>query len=642
MQGHFAARTSTYGAAQATLTPSEKTLSAFIESMRPAMPLEPSVSGPGAAGRRSLPRLGSRIGSQVEGSSSSTNFELAEWMDLPNSSREGSLVGASLLGSGKMSTRSMGSGRPTSPVEPPLLSSVQAQLLDHPTLQYPFLATHTVLTPSIFAQQQLPVPSELPTNTRTRSASSHPPVTCPVRRSIAGSQPVADDEPVPEAALQGLLRLGLPSQSVGSARTSLSHDEDSRSDTGMESDATSVHSDVEKDRPNSQSWGLQLAHTMHRPEWNGDLVRMSDVLPRFEPSFPSTSYYHSTTGQQAWSYTHSRAGSESSVGTNASTPRVRRHRPARSIGSEQGRQPSHRASVKALPVAPGPAGRTRQALGAMRSAKVIKVEPVSDVEVSSSDEDDILDVKPSATPELEPLARRRRFTRSASIRREPAHWDVPSKRMGTSPITPDSDPDAGSESDSKDTLPSRIKQQPPRQPRRLVVQAASIGNRTFAPTTEIAPGFPRLYRSFHVPSAISPNSPLHARMGILATTTTVIPRRSGRSGPADPSNAPAFAPVPLPTGATWSAKAADPLNLYLPRFTKGTGEAKEAACPICIEPVSRGGTGEVLWHKVSFLVSPELANALSPAQEQQLRLPHVVCARDLQHDWPPLLAVHQE
>lgn len=52
-----------------------------------------------------------------------------------------------------------------------------------------------------------------------------------------------------------------------------------------------------------------------------------------------------------------------------------------------------------------------------------------------------------------------------------------------------------------------------------------------------------------------------------------------------------------PEGAKWN-KATDPLNLYTTRFVKGNAGDKCGLCPICIEPVARGGSGEEKWLKV--------------------------------------------
>lgn len=39
------------------------------------------------------------------------------------------------------------------------------------------------------------------------------------------------------------------------------------------------------------------------------------------------------------------------------------------------------------------------------------------------------------------------------------------------------------------------------------------------------------------------------------------------------------------------------LDLYTPRYVKGSGSDKVGLCPICIEPISRGGEGTKLFLK---------------------------------------------
>lgn len=42
------------------------------------------------------------------------------------------------------------------------------------------------------------------------------------------------------------------------------------------------------------------------------------------------------------------------------------------------------------------------------------------------------------------------------------------------------------------------------------------------------------------------------------------------------------------------------LDLYTPRFVKGKGADKVGLCPICIEPLSRGGEDKKLWLAMKF------------------------------------------
>ncbi|TCD62287.1 mitochondrial 37S ribosomal protein rsm10 [Steccherinum ochraceum] len=48
------------------------------------------------------------------------------------------------------------------------------------------------------------------------------------------------------------------------------------------------------------------------------------------------------------------------------------------------------------------------------------------------------------------------------------------------------------------------------------------------------------------------------------------------------------------SGAAWNSPY-DVLDLYTPRFVKGRGTSKVGLCPICIEPVKRGGTNKKFW-----------------------------------------------
>ncbi|KAJ8521587.1 hypothetical protein ONZ45_g1766 [Pleurotus djamor] len=43
-----------------------------------------------------------------------------------------------------------------------------------------------------------------------------------------------------------------------------------------------------------------------------------------------------------------------------------------------------------------------------------------------------------------------------------------------------------------------------------------------------------------------------------------------------------------------------PFDLYTPRYVKGKGREKVGLCPICVEPLSRGGEGKRLWLSMKF------------------------------------------
>ncbi|KAF8319436.1 hypothetical protein DL93DRAFT_2053848, partial [Clavulina sp. PMI_390] len=68
-----------------------------------------------------------------------------------------------------------------------------------------------------------------------------------------------------------------------------------------------------------------------------------------------------------------------------------------------------------------------------------------------------------------------------------------------------------------------------------------------------------------------------------------------------------------------------PLDLYTPRYVKGSGSDKVGLCPICVEPISRGGEGtkQFLKTKVS-------------AYNYHMQYYHGICARSNAPFSPPL------
>jgi len=48
------------------------------------------------------------------------------------------------------------------------------------------------------------------------------------------------------------------------------------------------------------------------------------------------------------------------------------------------------------------------------------------------------------------------------------------------------------------------------------------------------------------------------------------------------------------TGSTWN-EPRQPLDLYTPRFVKGSGSTKNGLCPCCCESIARGGCSKKLW-----------------------------------------------
>ncbi|KAM0752465.1 hypothetical protein T439DRAFT_208878 [Meredithblackwellia eburnea MCA 4105] len=181
----------------------------------------------------------------------------------------------------------------------------------------------------------------------------------------------------------------------------------------------------------------------------------------------------------------------------------------------------------------------------------------------------------------------------------------------------------------------------PRRPRRIAMPV-NAPNRTFPPEVEINPTFSRFYRVFPVSSAFPPESYIH-RLAVV-----------------DPSGlATGVTFMQPPAGSDWN-KASDPLNLYSPRFVKGKGDEKSGLCPICVEPVSRGGEGVERWLKLknsSYVYHMSYAHGLSnltglpfspPIKTRTTQLtPATKDARDHMTDglchkcngWIPLLSV---
>jgi hypothetical protein len=125
-------------------------------------------------------------------------------------------------------------------------------------------------------------------------------------------------------------------------------------------------------------------------------------------------------------------------------------------------------------------------------------------------------------------------------------------------------------------------------------------NRTFPSTVEVDPAFGRFYRRFPVSTAFAPGSyvityanTLPAAPSIVATT-----RSNPTARPQLNSNIVSQFQT-LPPLANW-AKSSDPLNLYHHHFVRGALSEKAAACPICIEPISRGGEGTEKFLKVRW------------------------------------------
>ncbi|SCV68790.1 BQ2448_911 [Microbotryum intermedium] len=206
-----------------------------------------------------------------------------------------------------------------------------------------------------------------------------------------------------------------------------------------------------------------------------------------------------------------------------------------------------------------------------------------------------------------------------------------------------------------------------RQSRRQPVAPLNLVERTFPPEVEkCSASFPRFYRAFPLSSAFPPDSFVHRGTGLpmptsatagtnaasaIASSSTIpaltLPSLSshlsasaqastsslriedntdgsaqfGAMLPPYPS-APQTSDTPpastlsffdCPSGAKWH-KGADPFNIYMPRIVRGSADSKEALCPVCVEPVARGGEGEEKWLKLknsSFVYHMSYSHGLS-------------------------------
>lgn len=110
------------------------------------------------------------------------------------------------------------------------------------------------------------------------------------------------------------------------------------------------------------------------------------------------------------------------------------------------------------------------------------------------------------------------------------------------------------------------------------LSAFEYPSRSFPPYVQIHSGFPLFYRRFPVSSF---------------QTTRYVPRHL------NPDSLTAGLGSNRIAGATFN-EPRFPLDLYTPRFVKGTGREKVGLCPICVEPEERGGQNKKLWLSTKF------------------------------------------
>ncbi|PLW09093.1 hypothetical protein PCANC_19980 [Puccinia coronata f. sp. avenae] len=109
----------------------------------------------------------------------------------------------------------------------------------------------------------------------------------------------------------------------------------------------------------------------------------------------------------------------------------------------------------------------------------------------------------------------------------------------------------------------------------LISPPGYFTRRTFPPEVPIDPHFPRLYRSFFVPSAFGDREPIKSQAESYKISVMKTPPNSNFNTPAHGY-----------------------LDLYTPRYVKGVGAEKLGLCCICAEPKDRGGGDAALWLKM--------------------------------------------
>ncbi|KAL8286787.1 hypothetical protein RQP46_004315 [Phenoliferia psychrophenolica] len=395
------------------------------------------------------------------------------------------------------------------------------------------------------------------------------------RKSPRTPQPAPEESSVPEAALH-LLRLALPSGSNGSASTTTRGDDDASCDEDAEgeSDATSVHSDDDSSR---------------RPHQKGTGRRTTSV---------ASSRGHRPARTQREMSTSTRAGSEG--------PRD---------GSANGSASASRRT----------SGRVRKTIVG-DTKKLFAGDDSDDDDRPYKDEDDDDEDAGGAggagggrgAEDEEAYVDHQRAPSVASAspavkgKGKAAPPSAKAKRPSLTPATAGD----GSAPPAKKARSSTSSTSTPtvRRPRRVAAPAPTT-QRTFPASVELAfAAFPRLYRSFPVSSAFGPESYVNRLRSVSHDLNHAsFPGNAGEVKLPEIRETGAVTFMQPPEGAKWN-KACDPFNLYAPRFTRGTADEKAGMCPVCVEPVERGGEGTERWLKLknsSYVYHMSYAHGLS-------------------------------
>ncbi|ORY73457.1 hypothetical protein BCR35DRAFT_307218, partial [Leucosporidium creatinivorum] len=494
----------------------------------------------------------------------------------------------------------------------------------------------------------------------------------------AGKQQHApEDAAVPEAALH-LLRLALPTGSNGSVATATTLDEEEvRFDDDGESVATSVYSEDAKGKSRAKGKGKQAELSQEdqsgalgaRPEGDLRVWEHADGQPPLQFNVGGAPRAGSGRGS---------AASSAGARQRGSAGRAQREQTASTCaGSDYGQ-----ASAQANSGTVEEGGRRKSG----RVRKTILPDPVhfgdSDGSMSDGDDDEVSDLEVDDSDSDVEIGGRRKKGKGRASTSASGSAKGKGKRLsqGGSNPTPAKKPRT-----STDSHPP-----PPRRPRRARTSLSHLINRTLPATVPIDPAFARFYRAFPISAAFPPESYVHRNRPPPSAVSRPLPYT-----PAAPPPAPALnhdknlvdhfplsdlgayastsqhALPPLastsaatfgmnggasnglggfdlggqppiddtgynwfmtpPNDTTWN-KASDPFNLYAPRFVKGSGADKCGMCPVCIEPVARGGFGEEKWLKLknsSFVYHMSYAHGISnitglpfspPAQMRSVKL----------------------